>query len=45
MSLVKPKSVAFALVVGAFLVSVAPAQAGKWSYGNGPADLWTVHPP
>jgi hypothetical protein len=42
---VKPKSVAFALVVGAFLVSVAPAQAGKWSYGNGPTDLWTVHPP
>ena len=40
----KPKSVAFALVVGAFLVSVAPAQAGKWSYGNGPTDLWTVHP-
>ena len=40
----KPKSVAFAFVVGAFLGSVAPAQAGKWSYGNGPADLWTVHP-
>ena len=41
----KPKIVALGLVVGAFLISAVPAQAGKWTYGNGPTDLWLEHPP
>src|SRR5690349_12677739 len=43
--LVKPKVIVAVLIVGVFLVAATPAQAGKWSYGNGPTDLWTVHPP
>src|SRR4051794_20823225 len=41
---VKSKVVGLALVAGAFLVLAASAEAGKWSYGNGPTDIWAVHP-
>ena len=40
----KSKVVGLALIAGAFLALAAPAQAGRWSYGNGPTDIWTVHP-